>query len=263
MCEEFETFLTQIESCLNSRPLMPISNDRNDLSALTPGHFIIGRPLTSIPEPNYIDLNNSYLTLWQQIQKLLQEFWKRWDKKYLTRLQQRTKWLLPTKNFQVNDLCFIKDDNLPPTKWKMGRARAAGCIFGTESKASSNGPDRLLSIAFRWRLAGLEGRAQPLDDPFIDIESKQVTSALFTASRHVHGHQDIVCRTRNHLKRRHCATPVSDLAVRHTRVTVSLCDALSRNAEEMVTVLIVHAASNISASYGRILGVEKTCLVPD
>ncbi|GFX68999.1 integrase catalytic domain-containing protein [Trichonephila clavipes] len=74
--EEFETFLTQIEACLNCIPLTPISNDPNDLSALMPGHFIIGRPLTSIPEPNYIDSNNSYLTKWQQIQKLVQQFWK-------------------------------------------------------------------------------------------------------------------------------------------------------------------------------------------
>ncbi|GFU87019.1 integrase catalytic domain-containing protein [Trichonephila clavipes] len=98
--EEFETFLTQIEACLNSRPLTPISNDPNDLSVLTPDHFIIGRPLTSIPEPNYIDSNNSYLTRWQQIQKLVQQFWKRWHKEYLTRLQQRPKWLLPTKIFK-------------------------------------------------------------------------------------------------------------------------------------------------------------------
>ncbi|GFX81593.1 integrase catalytic domain-containing protein [Trichonephila clavipes] len=52
--EEFETFLTQIETCLNFRSLTPISNDPNDLSDLTPGHFIIGRPLTSIPEPPII-----------------------------------------------------------------------------------------------------------------------------------------------------------------------------------------------------------------
>ncbi|GFU95958.1 integrase catalytic domain-containing protein [Trichonephila clavipes] len=105
--EEFETFLTQIEACLNSRPLTPISNDPNDLSTLTPdGHFIIGRPLTSIPEHNYIDSNNSYLTRWQQNQKLVQQFWKSWHKEYLTGLQQRSKWLLPTKNFQVNDLSY-------------------------------------------------------------------------------------------------------------------------------------------------------------
>ncbi|GFS67448.1 integrase catalytic domain-containing protein [Trichonephila clavipes] len=73
------------------KPLTPISNDPNELSVLTPGHFIIGRPLTSIPEPNYIDSNNSYRTRWQQIQKLVQLFWKRWHREYLTRLQQRPK----------------------------------------------------------------------------------------------------------------------------------------------------------------------------
>ncbi|GIX67562.1 reverse transcriptase [Caerostris darwini] len=119
--EEFETFLTQIEACVNSRPLTAISNDPNDLSVLTPGHFIIGRALTSIPEPNYIMSKISYLTRWQLIQKMVQQFWKRWHNEYLCRLQQRPKWLLPTKNFQINDLCLIKDDNLPSTKWKMGR----------------------------------------------------------------------------------------------------------------------------------------------
>ncbi|XP_035214030.1 uncharacterized protein LOC118187854 [Stegodyphus dumicola] len=87
--------------------------------ALTPGHFLIGRSLTSIPEPNCIEV--SHLTRWQHIQKMVQQFWKRWHKEYLCRLQQRPKWLLPTKNLQVNDLCLIKEDNLPPTKWKMGR----------------------------------------------------------------------------------------------------------------------------------------------
>lgn len=43
--EEFSTLLASIESCLNSRPLGPISENIDDLTALTPGHFLIGSAL--------------------------------------------------------------------------------------------------------------------------------------------------------------------------------------------------------------------------
>jgi len=39
---EFATLLCQIEACLNSRPIVPLTDDPADLSALTPGHFLIG-----------------------------------------------------------------------------------------------------------------------------------------------------------------------------------------------------------------------------
>ncbi|KAH0817148.1 hypothetical protein GEV33_005643 [Tenebrio molitor] len=53
--EELYTLLTLIESCLNSRPITPMSNDPHDLEALTPGHFLIGAPLTAPLEPNLED----------------------------------------------------------------------------------------------------------------------------------------------------------------------------------------------------------------
>ncbi|XP_036346940.1 uncharacterized protein LOC118756280, partial [Rhagoletis pomonella] len=49
--EDFSTLLTEVEACVNSRPLCEISTNVSDLEALTPGHFIIGEPLKSIPEP--------------------------------------------------------------------------------------------------------------------------------------------------------------------------------------------------------------------
>ncbi|XP_026827674.1 uncharacterized protein LOC113562437 [Ooceraea biroi] len=54
--EEFATLLAQIEAVLNSRPLGALSDDPNDLSALTPGHLLIGTALTTIPEPTLIEL---------------------------------------------------------------------------------------------------------------------------------------------------------------------------------------------------------------
>ncbi|GFU99607.1 integrase catalytic domain-containing protein [Trichonephila clavipes] len=54
--EEFLTVCIQIEGILNSRPLCPLSSNSDDLNALTPAHFLIGRSMTSVVEPNLIEL---------------------------------------------------------------------------------------------------------------------------------------------------------------------------------------------------------------
>ncbi|XP_077277683.1 uncharacterized protein LOC143905902 [Temnothorax americanus] len=40
--KEMSTFLAQVEACLNSQPLQALSDDLDDISVLTPGHFLIG-----------------------------------------------------------------------------------------------------------------------------------------------------------------------------------------------------------------------------
>ncbi|GBN10956.1 hypothetical protein AVEN_25289-1 [Araneus ventricosus] len=49
--EEFLTIILEIESVLNSRPLTPLSTEFDNFETLSPGHFLIGRPLTSFVEP--------------------------------------------------------------------------------------------------------------------------------------------------------------------------------------------------------------------
>ncbi|XP_033229487.1 uncharacterized protein LOC117181027 [Belonocnema kinseyi] len=72
--EEMTTLLTQIEACLNSRPLRAQSDDPTDISALTPGHFLIGASLNAVPEPLLADVLPNRLTRWQLIQQMRDHF---------------------------------------------------------------------------------------------------------------------------------------------------------------------------------------------
>ncbi|GFY25964.1 integrase catalytic domain-containing protein [Trichonephila clavipes] len=95
--EEFETIMIQVEGILNSRPLTPLSSDADNFDVLTPGHFLIGRPITSIPEPNLIDVNENRLSRWEKITKVMQRTWKKWKSDYLNTLQARSKWITEKK----------------------------------------------------------------------------------------------------------------------------------------------------------------------
>jgi hypothetical protein len=122
--EELNTVLVQIEAVLNSRPLTPISSDPEDMQPLTPGHFLIGRPLTALPVQDLRDRSSNYLSRYQRVEQLRQHFWARWSKEYVSELQARTKWRTHHDTLKVDTLVLIKEDNLPPLKWKMGRIAA-------------------------------------------------------------------------------------------------------------------------------------------
>lgn len=120
--DELETILAQIEACLNSRPLTPLSNDAGDLEALTPGHFIIHRPLTAIPEPEIsTEIPEHRLTRWRRAQRFMQNIWTKWSTQYLSTLHNRTKWTRQRTNLSVGALVLIKEDHLPSLKWLLGR----------------------------------------------------------------------------------------------------------------------------------------------
>ncbi|XP_059061146.1 uncharacterized protein LOC131854043 [Achroia grisella] len=118
--EELSTVLTQIEACLNSRPLSQLSDSPDDPLPLTPGHFLVGEPLTLIPDEDYSKKHVTGLQRWKLIQKMLNDFWKRWSDEYLVTLNQRFKWTMKRSEPENGDVVIIKDQNLPPAKWLLG-----------------------------------------------------------------------------------------------------------------------------------------------
>ncbi|GFW58312.1 integrase catalytic domain-containing protein [Trichonephila clavipes] len=88
---------------------------------LTPGHFPIGRPHQSLPEPDMTDKLDNRLSQWQKLTKFVQFIWRKWRLDYLNNLQARHKWQFEKENVTPNSMAILKDENLPQCKWTMGR----------------------------------------------------------------------------------------------------------------------------------------------
>ena len=123
--EELSTLTSQVEACLNSRPLFVPSSDASDLPAITPAHYLIGSTLVAPPEP--YDVKDNYLSplnRWVLITKMGNQFWHSWRHDYLHTLQQRTKWREHSKNLSVGDVALVVNENTPPTRWPLGQITA-------------------------------------------------------------------------------------------------------------------------------------------
>ncbi|XP_049871346.1 uncharacterized protein LOC126370517 isoform X2 [Pectinophora gossypiella] len=131
--EELNSVIIQIEGILNSRPILSLPLvDSNDMSYLTPAHFLTGTSLTSYPEPDLTDVPISRLSFWRQCTQMIQSFWKTWSKQYLTQLQSRPKWHHNVPNIKKDSLVILKMDNTSPLVWPM--ARVEQVFPGSDSK---------------------------------------------------------------------------------------------------------------------------------
>jgi hypothetical protein len=113
MFEEFSILITQIEACFNSRSLITLSNEPDDSSYLSTGHFLIGAPLISLPEPDFTNITMNSLFRWQRVQRFNQQLWKRWSSNYL-----KSKWRSQQPDLQPGMLVLLREDNLHPMSWR-------------------------------------------------------------------------------------------------------------------------------------------------
>lgn len=119
--EEYATVLSQVEAVLNSRPLFTQSSNPADPEVLTPGHFLICRPLVAVPQPSSEGVAPGRLSRWQYLQYLRDQFWKVWKRDYLLSLQPRGKNRKVIANIQPGMVIILEDRDSPPQSWKLGR----------------------------------------------------------------------------------------------------------------------------------------------
>ena len=144
--EELTTILAQIEACLNSRSLAPMTTaDGEEVEALTPGHFLIGKPLCALPHPAIPDKNPSLLKRWRLCQYIIQHFWKQWPIEYLNTLQKFYKWHYPKRNLKPGDVVILCEDGAPVNSWPLGKIQE---VFSRSrwTSESSNSEDSQRSL---------------------------------------------------------------------------------------------------------------------
>ena len=121
--EEMTTIQCQIGQVLNNRPLMVLTNNPDDIFALTPSMLVNGSRLDAIPQPRLqkMDARGHPVKRFRSLQKLLSQFWKRWSSEYVASLQPRGKWRQERANLSVDGVVLITDDDIPPLQWSIGR----------------------------------------------------------------------------------------------------------------------------------------------
>lgn len=119
--EEMSTVLSQVEACLNSRPICSLSDDNTDKCPLTPAHFLVGEPIVAPMTRDWTTTPENRLKRWKLLERFSQDFWKRWRNEYLDQLLSRSKWKEEERNAELNDRVLVRADNVPPTQWPIGR----------------------------------------------------------------------------------------------------------------------------------------------
>ena len=117
--EEMSTLLTEVESILNNRPLMPVSAEPGMPRPITPALLLFPHSEVHTFPQGLPDEAPYHKKRWKVVQHVVSTFWKRWSKEYLQYLQRRMKWHLPERVIQKGDLVMMVSEAKCRTDWPL------------------------------------------------------------------------------------------------------------------------------------------------
>ncbi|XP_003739980.1 uncharacterized protein LOC100905902 [Galendromus occidentalis] len=129
--EEFRTIVAELGSVINDRPITHASTDVDAPTALTPGHLLRGGPptatLASVEPLNRLGPNGRVDGKeLRDAQKMKTSYFRslsvRWYREYILMLRSANLTSgHEAEPIQINDVCLLKDDNLPRVRWVLVR----------------------------------------------------------------------------------------------------------------------------------------------
>ncbi|GBL98686.1 hypothetical protein AVEN_19727-1 [Araneus ventricosus] len=117
--EELCTVLCDAEDIINSRPLTYLSEDNEDLVALTPAMFLQDVKEIGVPDIDQIDAKRMNKRFFYR-QKLCQDLRKRFRIEYLGHLREFSK-ICNESKIKEGDIVLIGDSNVKRINWPLGR----------------------------------------------------------------------------------------------------------------------------------------------
>ena len=120
--EALYTFLTEVESIVNSRPLTVDNLGDESVDALSPFNLLTMKSKLVLQPPGKFEEADIYCRKrWRTVQYLADVFWSRWRREFLSSLQCRQKWKNPSRNTEVGDIVLIKESHCCRNQWPIGK----------------------------------------------------------------------------------------------------------------------------------------------
>ena len=121
---ELQSFVFEIANLLNQRPIGIKPTDGPELQQLCPNDLILGRASANVPGGKF-DMEFNPKKRFLFIQKLINEFWKRWNRYYFHTLIIRQKWHTSSRNLCKGDIVIVQETSSIRGTWKLAEVLQA------------------------------------------------------------------------------------------------------------------------------------------
>ena len=117
------SFASGYQQLSSGQPIAAVhQGDPTSPEPLTPNHVITMKSKCLMPPPGVFCKEDTFLRKrWRRVQYLLEQFWARWRKEYVSEISKRKIWRKQRRNLKQGDIVLISDENTPRNQWPIAK----------------------------------------------------------------------------------------------------------------------------------------------